>query len=91
MAHGDIETFLCMEGYGSVYEAKISDQKKSIVKAEKGTLNYWRQVADAQKKNSKPRNAGAVIEHMESKGAQGVPNQLREIIQQALDLAKEAR
>lgn len=91
LAHGDIETFLCMEGYGSVYEANISDQKKSIVKAEKGTLNYWRQVADAQKKNSKPRNAVAVIEHMGSKGAEGVPNQLREIIQQALDLAKEAR
>ena len=91
LAHGDIETFLCMEGYGSVYEENISPQKKSIVTAEKGTLDYWRQVTDAQTKNSKPRNAVAVIEQMEGKGEQGVPNQLREIIKQALDLAKEAR
>lgn len=91
LAHGDIETFLCMEGYGSVYEANISDQKKSSVNAEKGTLDYWRQVADAQKKNSKPRNAVAVIDQMKSSGVEGVPNQFRKIIEQALDLAKEAR
>ena len=91
LAHGDIETFLCMEGYGSVYEENISSQKKDTVTAEQGTLDYWKQVTDAQTKNSKPRNAVAVIEQMESKGEQGVPNQLREIVKQALDLAKEAR
>ena len=91
LAHGDIETFLCMEGYGSVYEAKISTQKENNVTAKKGTLEYWRQVADAQMKNSKPRNAMAVIEQMRSRGVEGVPYQFREIIKQALDLAKEAR
>lgn len=91
LAHGDIETFLCMEGYGSVYEANISDQKENNVTAKKGTLEYWRQVANAQMKNSKPRNAMAVIEQMRSRGVKGVPYQFREIIKQALDLAKEAR
>ena len=91
LTHGDIETFLCMEGYGSVYEANISTQKKNTITAEKRTPEYWRQVADAQMKNSKPRNAVAVIKQMESKESQGVPNQFREIIKQALDLAKEAR
>ena len=91
LAHGDIETFLCMEGYSLVYEENISFQKKDSVTAEQGTIDYWKQVTDAQTKNSKPKNAVAVIEQMEIKGEQGVPNQLREIIKQALDLAKEAR
>lgn len=89
LAHGDIEMFLCMEGYGSIYEANVSTQKD--VTAKKGTLEYWRQVANAQMKNSKPRNAMAVIEQMRSRGVEGVPYQFREIIRQALDLAKEAR
>ncbi len=91
LAHGDIETFLCMEGYGSVYEENISDQKKRTVTAEGGTLDYWKQVTDAQAKNSKPRNAVAVIEQMESNKKYSIPKQLREIIEHALNLAKEAR
>lgn len=91
LAHGDMEVFLCMEGYGSVYEANMSAQKKRTVTAERGTRAYWNQVTDAPKKKSKPRNAMAVIEQMESRGKESVPTQLRKIIECALDLAKEAR
>ena len=91
LSHGDMEVFLCMESYGSVYEATISKQKRSNVTGEKGTLDYWRQVTDAQTKNSKPRNAAAVIEQMENNGEQGVPSQLREIIECALDLTGGTR
>lgn len=90
LAHDDIEVFLCMEGYGSVYEANMSAQKKHTVTAESGTQAYWNQVTNAQAEKSKPRSAVAVIEQMESKGNQGVPTQLRKIIECALALAKGA-
>ena len=89
LAHGDMEEFLCVEGYGSVYEETISPQKQGDITAENGTIGYWKQVIDAQIKNSKPRNAVAVIEQIEKNGEQGIPNQLREIVKHALDLAGE--
>ena len=89
LAHGDMEEFLCVESYGSVYEANVSPHKQGNVTAEMGTIEYWKQVTDAQIKNSKPRNAVAVIEQMEKNGEQGIPNQLREIVKHALDLAGE--
>ena len=57
---------------------------------DKGTLEYWKQVTNAQPNNAKPRNAFAVIEEMEKKGAEGVPAQLRKIIDTSLNLAREA-
>ena len=41
-------------------------------------------------RNSKPRNAVAVIEEMKRRGSQGVPDQLHEIVDQALVLARGA-
>lgn len=89
LAHGDMEVFLCMEGYGSVYEGNISRQKKDSVTADKGTQEYWQQVTKASS-DSKPQNAAAVIEKIEHAGADGIPKQLQEILDVALDLAMEA-
>ena len=91
LAHGDLEVFLCNEGYGHIYEANVSPQKASNITCQKGDPGYWTQVADAQGKNSKPRNAVQIIEEMERRGIGGVPSQLREIIEFALELAEEAR
>ena len=89
LALGDMEVFLCMEGYGMLYEATISPQKKASITAEKGTLEYWEQVTDAQIRNSKPQNAVAVIDEMEKRGVEYIPSQLRKIIESALTLASE--
>lgn len=85
--HGTMEVFLCMEGFGAIYEANISDQKKGDVTADHGTLEYWQQVAKAQKKNSKPRSSLAVAEKMNADGAASVPKILQEVIEQARKLA----
>lgn len=90
LAHGDLEVFLCMEGYLSSYESNVSSQKRGIIKADRGTLDYCQQVADAQPNNSKPQNAMAVADEMHRRGQAGVPNQLRDIIEHALGLAREA-
>ena len=88
--HGTMEEFLCIEGFGAIYEASISDQKRKDITADHGTLEYWQQVAKAQKKHAKPRNAIAVAEKVTLEGKQGVPKLLREIIEQARKLARSA-
>ena len=90
LPHGDLETYLCMKGYGGVYEASIAEQKKGSVTAKKGTLEYWQQVMKAQAEKSKPRNALAVIAEIEKKGKEGVPEELRTILDTALEIAREA-
>lgn len=90
LEHGDLEVFLCMEGYLSVYDANVSYQKRSNITAAPGTPDYSKQVVRAQPKNYKPRNALEVVEAMERRGEAGVPRQLRDIIEHALNLAREA-
>lgn len=90
LPHGSIETYLCMKGYGGVYEASIAEQKKGSVKAKIGTAEYWQQVTKAQVDKSKPRNALSVIAEIEKKGKEGVPEELRTILDTALEIAREA-
>lgn len=90
LEHGIMEVFLCMEGYGDIYEASISDRKRDSVTAKKGTIDYWKQVVEAQKKNSKPRNALAVAEKMVETGKDSVPRLLQEVIEQTRNLARGA-
>ena len=91
LQHGDLELFLCMEGYGSLYEKYTAPDKKVNITAQPGTPAYWKQVTDAQVNRTKPRAAVEVVEEMEKCGTEGVPSQLREIIESALKLAEEAR
>lgn len=88
--HGAMEVFLCMEGFGDIYEATIADQKKDDVNAEKGTLEYWQQVAKAQERNAKPRNSLAVAEKMIAGGVASVPKLLQDVIGQSRKLARSA-
>jgi putative ATP-dependent endonuclease of OLD family len=88
--HGAMEVFLCMEGFGKLYEATIADQKKKDIAAKPGTAEYWDQVCKAQMRHAKTRNALAVAEQMAQKGEASVPKLLREVITQACALAKGA-
>ena len=91
LQHGDLELFLCMEGYGSLYEKYVAPDKKGTVTAPHGTPDYWKQVTDGQINRTKTRAAVEVVEEMEQRGIGGVPQQLREIVECALELAEEAR
>jgi putative ATP-dependent endonuclease of OLD family len=88
--HGMMEVFLCVEGFGDVYEASIADQKKNAVTAKKGSLQYWQQVVQAQQRNSKAKNALIVAEKIVAGGSTAVPKPLREVIDQARKLARSA-
>ena len=89
--HGDLEAFLCQEGYGHLYEKHIDLSKRGAITAPYGTPSYWEQIADAVSKNAKVPCAVEVVEEMEQRGPSSVPRQLREIIETVLELAKEAR
>lgn len=90
LAHGAMEVFLCMNGFGDIYEDSVSDQKKGDITAKKGTVEYWQQVAKAQKKNSKPKNSLAVAAQMVAGGKAAVPELLQEVIENARTLARSA-
>ncbi|MDE0291390.1 MAG: DUF2813 domain-containing protein [Candidatus Dadabacteria bacterium] len=86
--HGNMEVFLCMEGFGEVYKTTVSKQKKSGVIAQKGTLEYWKQVVKAQKNNSKPQNSLLVAQKIIAGGSGMVPHLLVDVIEQARNLAR---
>jgi len=88
--HGPMEKFLCMEGFGDIYEATISDQKKASVTAKKSTQEYWEQVIAAQQKGAKTRNSLTIAERIVEQGKPGVPKLLQEVIEQARTLARSA-
>ena len=88
--HGNMEIFLCMEGFGDIYEATISAQKESNITAGGGTLEYWQQVVQAQKDKSKPRNSLVVAQKIIADGCGAVPELLADVIKRSRELARSA-
>ena len=92
--HGPMEVFLCMEGFGDIYEESISEQKRNNITASKDQdkLEYWRQVLKAQKDRAKPRNALRIASKILKKNETGleVPVLLQNVINKAISLARGA-
>ena len=91
LQHGDLELFLCMEGYGSIFERYIADEKEPEVVAEPGSLEYWKQVVKALSKHGKPRGTADAAQKIEEQGAAGVPDQLHGIVNLVASLAREVQ
>lgn len=90
LEHGTMEVFLCMEGFGGIYEASVSEQKRSTITAQNGTLEYWQQVAKAQKDKMKAKNALAVARRINENGPDSVPDLLKQVLTRVLTLAGDA-
>ena len=80
-----IELHLCANGLGVPFEKHLSPQKQGLVKSQKGTAQYWKEVMEAQSKGSKP----AVIQEVMQLIEQGAtpPPALAQVLDQALKLA----
>ncbi len=91
LEHGNIEIFFCMNGYGSIFEHNKSPQKeeKNPITANKDTepLMYWEQVVKVRTL-TKPQAALAIVEEIEKPNSAGVPQQIQNIINQAISLAE---
>ncbi len=88
LSESTIEVSLCMAGFGAPYEANISDQKRGLVTATRGTTAYWEQVNKAQsEQKAKEALALEVIEAIRKQGASSVPAALRGALDAVVRLA----
>jgi putative ATP-dependent endonuclease of OLD family len=85
----NMEIFLCVSGFGDIYEANVSPQKQNLIKSEQGTDEYWSEVAAALKDNAKPRCALEVSQRMLTDYA-AVPAYLKDLIEKARERARSA-
>lgn len=85
-----IETFLCLEGHGDVYEQRVSPQKAATVIAPRGSEEYWNQVVKAQPDRRKPEAAAVVVDRIEAAGSQAVPAFIREVVETSISRARAA-
>lgn len=84
----NVERFLCHNGFGSLYECRMSNQKPSPT-APKGTSDYWNQVLDALPNGySKPAVAVDAAIRMKAR-KNSVPRVLRAILEKVISLAGE--
>ena len=84
--HGNMEVFLCVEGFGDIYENTVSRQRRNEIVSEKGTPDYWKEVCGAQSEKTKTKNALEVAERISGNG-KPAPRLLREVVEQSLKLA----
>lgn len=84
----NIEVVLCEAGFGYIYEAHVSPQKKSNITAEKGSPDYWTQVVSAQPNKEKPARIREVMAEMRTKGPGAVPLTLKAAIEAAIKIAE---
>ena len=89
LEHGNMELFLCMEGYGYLYKDNVSTQKKHNVISKNETVEYWKSVISAQPKHYKTYMANLVGKEIIQTA--NVPSQLKEIIKQSIKLANSTQ
>ena len=83
------ERFLCDNGFGDLYESRMSDQKRRPT-APHGTSHYWNQVLDALPNGySKPAVAVDASIRMKTGNNTLVPKVLRSILEKVISLAGE--
>lgn len=88
----DIETYLCLQGYGHFYAATISAQKQANNPNphQAGTPQHWQHVVNkCQPDKGKPTRILPVIEAIEEAGAAAMPSFLKQFIDLALQKSKE--
>lgn len=88
----DIETFLCLQGYGYLYQTSVSPQKVAANPNPyaAGTAQYWEHVVNKlQPEKGKPTRILPVIDALEAGGSATIPLFIKTVIDQALNVAKE--
>lgn len=87
----NVEMCLCENGFGAIYEARMSDRKEPP-SAAPGTSEYWRQVLRAlPQRTSKPAAAAGAAERMTAEaGPAPVPAPFERVLRRALSFAGDA-
>ena len=84
-----VEMCLCENGFGAIYEARMSNQKEQPT-ARPGTSGYWREVLRAlPQRVSKPAAAAEAVKQMTA-GSSRVPPEFEDVLRRAIALAGDA-
>ncbi len=85
--YGNVERMLCENGFGELYESRMSPQKPQPT-SPNGTPDYWEEVLNAlPKRFSKPEVAAEAAARMTTRQTP-VPEALSSILNKALELAR---
>lgn len=87
LSEPNIELLLCNAGYGAVYEANMSTQKKKYLTAKPGDAQYWNQVLNCQADKYKIPCVINVVAEIARKGKTGVPKPVQNAVDASVKLA----
>lgn len=89
LSQSNMDILLCCNGYGKPYRNGVPENKISELTASEGSSEYWLQVYKTVKdirSFSKPAAAMEAIMLMQQKGVDGVPSDIKGIINKAIVL-----
>ena len=85
LPHGNLELFLCMEGYGSFYEDSIPSTSKPTLPLDVKSPDYWKSVLEQLgQKSPKTRIAARIAEQIKSK--KDVPSPICNILDRLVSI-----
>ena len=84
----NIEVHLLESGYDHIYAELMPNQNRAKIERGAGDPGYWTEYARKFPKNSKTRAAAAVGMQMETRGAEGVPEKIRDVLDRVLSLVR---
>lgn len=87
LPYKNIEIHLLENGFDGVYRARMPTQNLARVTRNPGDEGYWPEFAQHFPDKHKTRAAAEVAIEMESKGASGVTNEIRDILKKTVTLA----
>ncbi len=84
----NMEVFLAANGFGSIYELHISEQKRKYLTKKPGEKDYWANVVQCVGDKAKPSIALEVTNAMRQAGRKTVPTFLEMVLTSSLTLAQ---
>ena len=89
----NMEMFLCMEGFASVYKGLVSRQKEGSINADESRdrYKYYDQVCNVLAQNHKIKAVMKIVGMIDANGKRGVPDLLKNAILGACELGKTAQ
>lgn len=86
----NIEIHLLSNGYEAIYAHHMPPQNLSKIKKQLGTQDYWTEYAKNLPRRAKTRAAADVAVEMENRGATGVTEEIRDVLDKVISLAGSA-
>jgi len=87
LSYRNMETHLLENGYDAIYEQHMPEQNLQKLTKQPGDADYWVEYVVHLPRKAKTRAAANVAVEMESKGAEGVTDEIREILEKVAALA----